>query len=58
MARKKLTNSQIVCILLLWGFLSYLLLAYSETIDFRVVFILAASAIIVFVPIYKQRRRP
>ncbi|MDR1981553.1 MAG: hypothetical protein LBQ39_08045 [Tannerellaceae bacterium] len=58
MARKKLTNSQIVCILLLWGFLCYLLLTYSETIDFHVIFVLVASAIIVFVPIYKQRRRP
>ncbi|MDR0749090.1 MAG: hypothetical protein LBF62_05920 [Tannerellaceae bacterium] len=54
MARSKLTNSQIVCIALLWGFLCYLLLAGSPKIDFHVVFALAASGIIVFVTIYKN----
>lgn len=56
MARKKITNSQAVCITLLWGVLCYILLAYSETIGFDVIFTLVASAIIVFVPIYKSRR--
>ncbi|MDR1202571.1 MAG: hypothetical protein LBL58_13230 [Tannerellaceae bacterium] len=54
MARRKLTNSQIICITLLWGFLCYLLLTYSEKIDFQVVFALIASGIIVFVTIYKN----
>ncbi len=56
MARRKITNSQAVCITLLWGVLCYMLLAYSETIDFSVIFALVASAIIVFVPIYKSRK--
>lgn len=56
MARRKLTNSQIVCITLLWGVLCYMMLAYSQKIDFYVVFTLVASAIIVFVPIYKNIR--
>ena len=51
MARRKITNSQAVCITLLWG------IAYSEKITFDIVFALVASAIIVFVPIYKSRRR-
>ena len=54
MARRKITNSQAVCITLLWGIL---MLAYSEKITFDIVFALVASAIIVFVPIYKSRRR-
>lgn len=56
MARRKITNSQAVCITLLWGILCYMLLTYSEKITFDVVFTLIASAIIVFVPIYKSRR--
>jgi hypothetical protein len=54
MARRKLTNSQIVCITLLWGVLCYLLLANSQQIDFYTVFALTASGIIVFVTIYKN----
>lgn len=56
MARRKITNSQAICITILWGVLCYLLLAYSATIDFSVIFALVASAIIVFVPIYKSRK--
>ena len=54
MARRKITNSQAVCITLLWGVLCYMLLVYSETINFDVIFALVASAIIVFVPIYSN----
>ena len=50
MARRKITNSQAVCSTLLWGVLCYMLLVYSETINFDVIFALVASAIIVFVP--------
>lgn len=57
MARRKITNSQAVCIILLWGILCYMLLFYTETINFDVVFALVASAIIVFVPLYKNFRR-
>ncbi len=56
MARRKITNSQAVCLTLLWGVLCYMLLAYSKKIDFNVIFALVASAIIVFVPIYKNIR--
>ncbi|WP_455628906.1 hypothetical protein [Parabacteroides chinchillae] len=57
MARRKITNSQIVCITLLWGVLCYILLTYSKTISFDIIFTLVASAIIVFVPIYKNVKR-
>lgn len=57
MARRKITNSQAVCIIILWGVLCYMLLAYSEAITFNVIFALVASAIIVFVPLYKNFRR-
>ena len=45
MARRKITNSQAVCITLLWGVLCYMLLVYSETINFDVIFALVASGI-------------
>lgn len=57
MARRKITNSQAICITILWGILCYMLLAYSETIDFSVIFAIVASAIIVFVPIYKSKKK-
>lgn len=57
MARRKISNTQAVCIILLWVILCYMLLAYSETIDFNVIFAIIASAIIVFVPLYKSRRK-
>lgn len=57
MRRRKITNSQAVCIVLLWSVLAYMLLVYSEKITFDVVFALVASGIIVFVPVYKNIRR-
>ncbi|MCD7978365.1 MAG: hypothetical protein LUG51_14915 [Tannerellaceae bacterium] len=57
MARRKISNSQIICMTLLWGILCYMLLAYSEKIDFQVIFTLVASGIIIFVPIYKNIKR-
>lgn len=54
MARRKLSNTQIGCITLLWGLLCYILLTSAENISFDVVFALVASGIIVFVPIYKN----
>ena len=56
MARRKITNSQAVCITLLWGCLCYILLSNSEKITTDIIFALIASAIIVFVPLYKNFR--
>lgn len=57
MARRKITNSQAACLVLLWGVLAYMMLTYSEKVTFDIVFALVASAIIVFVPVYKNIRR-
>ena len=57
MARRKITNSQAVGLTLLLGVLAYMLLVYSEEITFDVIFALVASAIIVFVPVYKNIKR-
>lgn len=56
MAKRRLTNSQIVCLTLLWGFLCYLLLTSSTQITGETWFAILASGIIVFVPIYKNVR--
>lgn len=56
MARRKISNTQAVCILLLWFLFVYMLLQYSPTVDFMTVFTVIASGIIVFVPLYKNRR--
>ena len=56
MAKRKLSNSQIVCFILLWEILCYMLLTYSTEITGQTVFAIIASAIIVFVPIYKNVR--
>ncbi len=42
-----------VCILLLWLFLCYIIVA-TRPINFWTLFPLAASGIIVFVPLYKK----
>ncbi|MDR3268869.1 MAG: hypothetical protein LBT83_07370 [Tannerella sp.] len=57
MARRKITKTQIVCIILLWGILCYMLLMYSKRIDFYTIFVIVTSGVIVFVPIYKNRKR-
>ncbi len=57
MARRKISNSQAISIILLWVVLVYMLLTYSKTVDFMTVFTIVASGIIVFVPLYKNRKR-
>lgn len=57
MTRRKITNSQAVCITLLWLVLCYLLLSSVEEVGMYTIFVLIASAIITFVPIYKNFKR-
>jgi len=54
---KKISDTQAVCIVLLWFFLCYIILRYSERISFMTVFAVVASAVIVFVPLYKSRKK-
>lgn len=42
-----------ICVIALWILLCYLLIS-SRGINFMVLFTLAASAVIVFVPLYKK----
>ncbi len=42
------------CIVILWFALCYLLLSRAARIDFMTIFTIVASAIIVFVPLYKK----
>lgn len=57
MRKRKLSDSQIVCLTILWGTLCYLLIAYSENIDIRTIFTIIVSGVIVFAPIYKSRKK-
>jgi len=45
MPRRKISNTQAVCILLLWFLLVYMLLRYSPTVDFMTVFTIIASGV-------------
>lgn len=53
---QKMTNAQkfrFVCIALLWLLLVYILVS-SRPVTLWLLFIIAASAIVVFVPLYKR----
>jgi hypothetical protein len=57
MARHKISTTQAACIIALWVILCYLLLTLSETVSAYTVFVIVASGIIVFSPLYKNRKR-
>lgn len=48
---------RVTCVALLWLSLCYILIAKSAVIDFRVIFAIIASGIVVFVPMYKRYKR-
>ncbi len=45
------------CVVLLWLLMCYILITKSQVVDFRVVFAIIASGIVIFVPIYKKYKR-
>ena len=45
------------CVVLLWLAFCYILITKSQVVDFRVVFAIIASGIVIFVPIYKKYKR-
>ena len=55
--KRPLSKSQIVCVILLWMALCYIILVYSERIDGPVVVTIALSAAFVFIPVYKSLKR-
>lgn len=56
MQKRRISNSQIICIILLWVVLCYILITRSETINFQIIFSIVVSGALVFMPIYKNRR--
>lgn len=56
MAKRHFSTFNIICLALLWAVLCMFVLT-SGTINFMSIFAIIASGIIVFVPIYKSRKR-
>lgn len=54
MAKRKISQSQIICMAMLWALLCYMLFTYSKTINFYTFFVVICSGILIFVPIYKS----
>lgn len=48
------TRFRMICILLLWLMLCWILIVQSPRITFQTIFVIVASGIIVFVPLYKK----
>lgn len=55
--KRPLSNSQIVCIILLWMALCYIILTGVKRIDGPIILTLAMSAAFVFIPIYKSLKK-
>ncbi len=56
MAKRKFTTFNIICLVTLWVILCGCVLAYSP-INLMTIFTIIASGIIVFVPVYKSKKR-
>ncbi|GEM_PF-204131 len=55
--KRPLSNSQIICIVLLWVALCYIVLVSAERIDGPVIVTLLMSAAFVFIPVYKSLKQ-
>ena len=55
--RRPLSKFQIVCIVLLWAALCYIVLISIERIDGMTVVMLVISAALVFIPVYKSIKK-
>lgn len=55
MARKRLSKTQVICIVLLWMALVTLLLVYSKELNFETIFTAIASGLIIWVGVAKNR---
>ncbi|WP_285827224.1 hypothetical protein [Bacteroides acidifaciens] len=55
--KRPLSNSQIVCISLLWLALCYLVLTKAERIDGMTLVMLVISAALVFIPVFKSIKK-
>lgn len=55
--KRPLSKSQIVCIVLLWVALCYIVLTSVERIDGPVIVTILMSAAFVFIPVYKSLKK-
>lgn len=55
--KRPLSKSQIVCIILLWVALCYIVLVYAERIDGPTILMLIISTALVFIPVYKSLKK-
>ncbi len=55
--KRRLSNSQIVCITVLWFLLAYIVLTNVERIDGMTIITLIISATLVIIPIYRELQR-
>lgn len=57
MRKKVLSNSQIVCIILLWAVLTTLIISGSAQLDGPVILSLGMATLLIFIPVYKSLKR-
>lgn len=55
--KRPLSNSQIVCVILLWLALCYIVLTSVARVDGPVIVTLLMSAAFVFIPVYKSLKK-
>ena len=55
--KRKLSKTQIVCIILLWMALCYLVLVNAKQIDGPTIVMLLISGGFVFIPVYKSLKK-
>lgn len=55
--KRPLSRSQIVCVVLLWAALVYIVLTSVERIDGPVIVTILMSAAFVFIPVYKSIKK-
>ena len=55
--KRPLSKSQIVCIVLLWAALCYIILVNAERIDGPIILTLGISGALVFIPVIKSLKK-
>lgn len=55
--RKPLSKFQMICIVLLWAALCYIVIVSAERIDGPTILMLLISAALVFIPVIKAAKR-
>ncbi len=53
MKKKRLSKSQIICIVLLWAALCYIVITSVENFDGPTIISLVMATVLIFIPVYK-----